>query len=141
MIKKLALGVLTVAVALVTAEESALAQMGGMGGMGGTSQQRPKRKLHKSKAPTLSPALNLLPGAAQSFEGQFLLRQIPQEQALRNYQQTAGSLDKLQREITDQDNQIKSGLGKKTGHRTQYMSYGGYYSLGGGGGGGGRSRR
>jgi hypothetical protein len=83
----------------------------------------------------LSPALNLLPGAAQSFEGQFLLRQLPQEQALRNFRQTERSLDRLQQEVTDQDNQIQTGLKKTTGHRTQFMNYGGYYSLGRGGGG------
>lgn len=90
---------------------------------------RPKRKLSKSRAPALSPALNLLPGAAQSFEGQFLLRQLPQEQALKQYQKTGAALDTLQHEITQNENQIKTGL-KSTGHRTQFMNYGGYFSGG-----------
>ena len=100
-----------------------------------SNMSRPKRKLKKSKAPVLSPALNLLPEAATTFEGQFLLRQLPQEQAQRNNRQTEKSLDKLQDEISDQDNQIKTGLKKSTGHRTQFMSYGSYYALGGRGGG------
>lgn len=141
MIRKFGLGTLVVVLALIAVEDSAFAQMGGMPGMpamGGTQNARPKRNLKKSKAPVLSPALNLLPEAVTSFEGQFLLRQLPQEQALRNYQQTNRSLDKLQEEIVDQDNQIKTGLKKTTGHRTQFMSYGSYYALGGRIGGGRR---
>ncbi|HEY3967421.1 MAG TPA: hypothetical protein VGM05_22865 [Planctomycetaceae bacterium] len=137
MIKKLALGIFAAAFVLVAAEDSAFAQMGGipgmgggMGGMGGRTMSRPKRKLHKSKAPVLSPALNLLPEAATTFEGQFLLRQLPQEQALREYQQTSKSLDKLQTEITDTDNQIKTGLQKTSGHHVRFMDYGSYYSFG-----------
>lgn len=144
MTKKIVLGMFTVVLVVFAAEDSAFAQIGGMpsmpavGGVGGTQNARPKRNLKKSKAPVLSPALNLLPEAVTSFEGQFLLRQLPQEQALRNYQQTARSLDTLQQEIVDQDNQIKTGLKKTTGHSTKFMSYGSYYALSGRAGGGRR---
>lgn len=135
MIRNISLGMLTVALVLMATEDSALAQMGGAPtGGGGMPAGRPSRKLKKSAAPALSPALNLIPGAAASFEGQFLLRQLPQEQALRNYKQTANSLDRLQEEIVDQDNQIRTGLKKTTGHSTKFMNYGSYYALGGRGG-------
>jgi hypothetical protein len=139
-IKRLTWGIVTVAFVQFFADEAVFAQMGmpsipGMGGgMGGGTMTRPKRQLRKSRAPVLSPALNLLPGAAQSFEGQFLLRQLPQEQALKQYQQTGKALDTLQHEVVQTENQIKTGV-KSTGHRTQFMNYGGYYS-----GGRGRSR-
>jgi len=133
------LGMIAFAILLSVTETSIYAQVPGMsgvpsmGGMGG-NMGRPKRKLHKSKAPVLSPALNLLPGASQSFEGQFLMRQLPQEQALKSFQQTGKALDTLQQEITQNDNQIKTGI-RATGHRTSFMSYGNYYSFGGGRGG------
>jgi hypothetical protein len=135
-IKNFTWGILTAVLVLLSAGESAFAQVGGVGGGmgGGTNMQRPTRRLHKSRAPVLSPALNLVPGNAASFEGQFLLRQLPQEQALREYQRTGKTLDKLQDEVTDNENQVKSGV-KKTGHRTQFMSYGSYYSFSGGRGG------
>ena len=113
--------------------------MGGMGGgsMGGGSMGRPKRKLHKNKAPALSPALNMLPETNTTFEGQFLMRQLPQEAALQSFRQTEKSLDKLQTEITDTDNRVKSGI-KGSGHRTRFMSYGGYFAFPGAAGGGKR---
>lgn len=133
MIKRLTWGIVTVAFVQFFADEAVFAQMGmpamGGGGMGGGTMTRPQRKLRRSRAPALSPALNLLPGASQSFEGQFLMRQLPQEQALKQYQQTGKTLDTLQQEVTQNENQIKSGV-KSTGHRTQFMNYGGYYSGG-----------
>lgn len=133
MIKKLTLGIFTAVLVLFSAEESVFAQYGmpQMPGTGNSALARPKRKLKKSRAPVLSPSLNLLPEIATSFEGQFLMRQLPQEQALKSYQQTGKTLDKLQQEITDKDNDIKTGI-KSTGHRTQFMSYGSYYSFAGG---------
>jgi len=137
-ITKFTWGVLTAVLVLHFAGESTFAQYGGVGGsMGGQNLQRPKRILRKSRAPVLSPALNLVPGNAASFEGQFLLRQVPQEQAYREYQRTGRNIDKLQAELTESENQIRTG-NKKTGHQTQFMSYGGYYSFGGGRGGGRR---
>ena len=124
--QKLKLGMLALAIAIALTESSSFAQIGGIGGGIGGGTGRPKHKLHKSRAPALSPALNLIPGAAQSFEGQFLLRQLPQEQAIRNSQQTGKALDTLQREISQKDNQIRTGV-RSTGHRTQFMSYGSYY--------------
>ena len=132
----------------VFAEAAAFAQLGGggmggggMGGgaAGGGGMSRPKRKLHKNKSPALSPALNMVPGVATSFEGQFLMRSVPQEAALQNFRQTEKSLDRLQNEIVDTENQVKSGV-KGTGHRTAFMSYKGYYAFPGAAGGGGGRR-
>jgi len=124
------MGMMTVALVQFFAEESAFAQNYGMPsmqqGVGPNSTSRPKRKLRRSRAPALSPALNLLPGASQSFEGQFLMRQLPQEQALKQYQQTGNKLDSLQHELTESENEIRTGL-KTTGHKTQFMNYGGYF--------------
>ena len=76
MLKKLQWTALVGVAVLVAVEGLAVAQMGGMGGMGsGTNMQRPKRKLKKSRAPALSPALNLVDGAQTDFGAQFLLRQ------------------------------------------------------------------
>ena len=95
--------------------------------------QRPKRKLHKNRSPVLSPSLNLLPETSTTFEGQFLMRQLPQEQIYKNADDTRKASERLQGEIDQQENQIRSGL-SKTGHRTQFMNYGGYYQFGRGGG-------
>lgn len=121
--RNLKFGIIVIGIVMSLTESSATAQIGGVGGQ---NMQRPKRRLHKSSAPALSPALNLLPGAQSSFAGQFLLRQVPQEQALRQYQQTGKALDKLQQEVTQNENQIRTGV-KSTGHRTQFMNTGGYF--------------
>jgi hypothetical protein len=134
-IKHTKLGLLAIIALLVVADGSAFAQMGGMGGMGGMQMQRPKRRLHKARAPALSPNLNMVEGVPTSFEGQFLLRTQPQELALRQYGLIEKSLDKLQTEVTDTDNRVKSGI-KGTGHKTSFMNYGGYYSFPGGKSGG-----
>ncbi|MBS0261797.1 MAG: hypothetical protein JSS02_07555 [Planctomycetes bacterium] len=139
MCKKLQWTALLVASLLIAAEGLAVAQLGGIGGgmggggMGGGSMQRPKRKLKKSRAPALSPALNLVEGVPTSLEGQFLLRQQPQEEALRRFNQADKEFDKLQSEITATDNQLKTGI-KGTGHRTNFMSFGNYYKYPGNGG-------
>src|SRR5579872_3318909 len=114
---KFSMGTFALAAVLVVADDSAFAQVGGVGT---STMGRPKRRLHRSKAPVLSPALNLVPGAATSFGGQFLLRQLPQEQAIRQAQQTGKALDTLQTEIVQQDKNIRKGIGK-SGHRVRFM--------------------
>ena len=128
------LGTLAVVALLVLGETSAFAQMGmpampGMGGMGGASARRPQRKLKRNQAPVLSPALNMVPGVATSFEGQFLMRTVPQEQVNRNTSLFTNQIQGLQNKTMQQDAEIKSGIGK-TGHSSRFMNYGNYYSLG-----------
>jgi len=130
-------GTLAVVTLLVLSEASAFAQMGmpgmpGMGGMGGAQMRRPQRKLKRHQAPVLSPALNMVPGVATSFEGQFLMRALPQEQLNRNTYQFGRQIESLQNKTMQQDAEIKSGIGK-TGHSSRFMNYGNYYSLGAGG--------
>jgi hypothetical protein len=132
---KLTLGLLVIAMIMGLTESSSFAQ--GMGAMGGGGRySRPKHRIHKPRAPALSPALNLLPEAATTFEGQFLLRQLPQEEAFRQYNLTGKALDRLQSEMTETENQVRTGV-SPTGHSTQFMNYGSYYSFSGGRGGGG----
>ena len=121
----------------VLSEAPAFAQYG-MGGMGGGMTRRPSHprrsnKLRRNSSPVLSPALNLLPGASTTFEGQFLMRQLPQEKLNRSVDQNNRQFDNLQNKINQQESEIKSGLGK-TGHSSRFMNYGGYYSMGGSGG-------
>jgi hypothetical protein len=131
---------------VILAEAPAFAQgmpgMGG-GGMGGGNMRRPthKRKtLRKNSSPVLSPALNMIPGASTTFEGQFLMRTLPNEKLNRSVDQNTKMFDNVQNQINKQESEIKSGIGK-TGHSSRFMNYGGYYSMGGGGGGsGGRGR-
>ena len=134
---RLTLGTLVVVALLVLSEVSASAQMGmpgmpGMGGMGGAQTRRPQRKLKRNSSPVLSPALNMVPGVATSFEGQFLMRTLPQEQVNRNTYQFGKQIEGLQNKTLQQDAQIKSGIGK-TGHSSRFMNYGNYYSSGAGG--------
>lgn len=134
---RLTIGTLALAAILVLSDGPAFAQMGGMGmpsmgGMGGS--QRPKRRLHRNQSPALSPALNMVPGASTTFEGQFLMRTLPMEQYNRTTAQTGRALEGMQNRIDQQETQIKSGIGK-TGHSAAFMNYHGYYSLGKGGGG------
>ena len=122
---------------LMFAEGSAMAQMGtpsvpGMGGIGGQSS-RPRRKLKRNQSPALSPALNMVPGVATSFEGQFLLRTLPHEQSIRSTAQFNRQIQGLQNQATEQEAEIKSGI-SKTGHSSRFMYYGSYYSFGGAGG-------
>jgi hypothetical protein len=122
---------------LVLSEAPAFAQYGmpSMGGGGMMSRpSRPRRgsKLHRNSSPVLSPALNLLPGASTTFEGQFLMRQLPQEKLNRSVDQANRQFDNLQNKINQQESEIKSGLGK-TGHSSRFFNYGGYYSMGSGG--------
>lgn len=133
---KFSVQMLALAIVLTMSADLALAQVGGVGATGTSTMGRPKRKLHKSRAPVLSPALNMVPGVPTSFEGQFLLRTLPQEQAIRSAQQTGKALDTLQTEIVQQDKNIKKGIGK-SGHRVRFMDYSGYF---GAAGGAGRSR-
>jgi hypothetical protein len=135
---KWTLGALAVVALLVLSEASAFAQVGmpampGMGGMGGAQMKRPQRKLKRNSSPVLSPALNMVPGVATSFEGQFLMRTLPQEQINRNTSQFSKQIQGLQNKTMQQDAEIKSGIGK-TGHSSRFMNYGSYYSFGGAGG-------
>jgi hypothetical protein len=133
---RLTLGTLIVVTILVLSEVSAFAQMGmpsmpGMGGVGGGTARRPQRKLKRNSSPVLSPALNMVPGVATSFEGQFLMRTLPQEQVNRNTSQFGKQIESLQNKTMQQDAEIKSGIGK-TGHSSRFMNYGNYYSSGAG---------
>lgn len=108
----------------------AVAQTGipSVGGMGAMQQTRPHRKLHRNRSPALSPALNLVPGVVNSFEGQFLMRQLPQEQALRSQSQALRRFESVEGQLRVQDVQIRTGLGK-SGHVAGYLTYGRYYQL------------
>jgi hypothetical protein len=135
---KLTLGTIAVIAALLLSEASVFAQAGmpampGMGGMGGAQTARPRRKLRRNQSAALSPALNMIPGVATSFEGQFLLRTIPQEQVNRNTATFSRQIEGLQNKTVEQEAEIKSGIGK-TGHPARFMNYGSYYSFGGAGG-------
>jgi hypothetical protein len=72
----------------------------------------------------------MVPGAVTSFEGQFLLRTIPQEQVNRSTQQFNRQIQGLQNQVTQQETEIRSGIGK-TGHSSRFMNYGSYYTMGG----------
>jgi len=138
---KLTLGTLLVTAALVMGETSAFAQTGmpampGAGGMGGAQTTRPRRKLRRNQSPVLSPSLNLVSGVPTSFEGQFLMRTLPQEQVNRNTVQFQRQIQGLQDKTTEQDVEIRSGVGK-SGHPARFLNYGNYYSLGRTGGRGG----
>lgn len=133
------LGTLAILAALMGVETASVAQNGvpAPGGTGGTGS-RPRRKLHKNNNPALSPALNLVPGVAGSFGGQFLLRQVPQEQFQQANVQASKNFERLENQLGEQQRQIQTGIGK-TGHTVSFLNYGRYYrngSLGGGGGGG-----
>ena len=136
------LGTLAVFAALIWAETPVAAQNGvpPVGAAGGATTSRPRRRLHKSNSPALSPALNLLPEISTTFAGQFLMRQLPQEQFLKANAQATRNFERLENQLGEQELQIKTGLGK-TGHSVSYLNYGRYYQAGGvgsGAGGGGR---
>ena len=125
---KLKLVVAGLVVVFVLSEAPAFAQMpnGGMGGGGA-----PRRKLKKNSTPALSPALNMVPGVATSFEGQFLMRTIPQEKAIAFSSQTSGQIQGLQNQLSQTQTDIKTKLGT-TGHTSSFMNYKGYYQSSGG---------
>ena len=139
------LGILTVFAALIWAETPVAAQNGvpAIGGIGGAGLSRPRRRLQREKSPVLSPALNLLPGVSTTFAGQFLMRQLPQEQFLKSNAQATKNFERLENQLGEQELQIKTGLGK-SGHAVSYLNYGRYYQMGAAGGsgavGGGRRR-
>src|SRR5262245_25645365 len=108
---KPALGIVVVIAALVMSEMSAPAQpempaMPGVGGMGGAPTARPRRKLRRNQSPVLSPSLNLVSGVPTSFEGQFLMRTVPQEQVNRNTAQFQRQIQGLQDKTTQQEVEI-----------------------------------
>lgn len=135
------LGILTLFAALIGFETPVFAQFGppAVGGAG-AAQSRPRRKLHKNTSPALSPALNLVPGVVGSLGGQFLLRQVPQEQFQAANVQATKNFERIENQLGEQQRQIQTGIGK-TGHAVSYLNYGRYYQKGIGGsaaGGGGR---
>jgi hypothetical protein len=117
-------------VVFVFSESPAFAQMGGMGG----GMNAPRRKLKRNNSPALSPALNMVPGVATSFEGQFLMRTIPQEKAINFTSQTDRQLQGLQNQLSQTQADIRTGVDKTTGHSSSFMNYKGYYQMRGGGG-------
>lgn len=136
------LGILALFAALIGFETPVFGQFGApaVGGVGGAAQSRPRRKLHKNNSPALSPALNLVPGVVGSLGGQFLLRQVPQEQFQAANVQATKNFERIENQIGEQQRQIQTGIGK-TGHAVSYLNYGRYYQKGIGGtaaGGGGR---
>jgi hypothetical protein len=122
-------------VLFAAAPASAQIGMPNMNGMGGLQSARPQRKLHRNTTPALSPALNMIPGAANSFGGQFLLRTVPQEQAIRANTLATRNFDRLDSQLKVQEAEIRGGL-SKTGHTVGFMNYGRYYHMSGIGGGG-----
>ncbi|MGQ0633634.1 MAG: hypothetical protein ACT4QC_03410 [Planctomycetaceae bacterium] len=140
---------LLVAVAVVLAENSAFAQFGGggvgsIGGVGGLGGGSPQRRttgpptLRRNRSPVLSPALNLLPGINNTFEGQALLRMVPQEQFYNNVQRNDTTFQGVERQIganrqaINDLSTIQSGL-STTGKSVRFMNTGSYYPSRGGG--------
>lgn len=122
------LGALALFAALIGIETPLLAQTG-VAGPVGPAQSRPRRRLHRNSSPALSPALNLVPGVSGSFGGQFLLRQVPQEQFLKANAQATRNFERIDNQLGQQEQQIQIGLGK-TGHTVSYLNYGRYYQTG-----------
>jgi hypothetical protein len=124
--RRVILGTLIVIAALTT---SGFAQTAVPGIGIGQTGSRPRRRLARNTAPALSPALNLVPGANTSFEGQFLLRQLPQEEFNRATTSFGRQIEGLQNKIRQNEVEIKTGIGK-TGHSATFLNYGNYYSFG-----------
>lgn len=92
----------------------------------------------RSATPVLSPALNMLPGAANNFSGQFLLRTQPFEAIQQQGQNFDRQLGALQQDFratnSGQGNMnsgdafmpIRSGL-TPTGHSAGFLNTGTYY--------------
>jgi hypothetical protein len=133
--KKIALGILTVAAAGLLFDSVVFAQgarpyQPQYGGWSPGNIRTPNaggRQLRRNNTPSLSPYLNLLPEAAGTIEGQYLLRTVPQQEFTRSQEQTQRALGGLQSEINTQQRQITSGL-STTGHRTSFMNLGSFYS-------------
>lgn len=140
---KLKLVLVGLVVGFVLSETPAFAQ--GMPNMGGGMAGPPRRKLKKNSTPALSPALNMVPGVSTSFEGQFLMRTVPQERADRFQQQVGRQTDNFQNQLNAQgaiigrqdarlkDVEIRTGLAKAN-PAASFMNYRGYYQLRSGGG-------
>jgi hypothetical protein len=87
---------------------------------------RSSRRLRRNPTPPLSPYLNLIPGAANSFTGQYLLRTQPFEQIQQQEEATYQQLQGIQRRLNVQEQAIRTGL-TPTGKRTSFMNLGGYF--------------
>ena len=127
---KLKLFLVGFVIVFVLSETPVFAQ--GMPNMGGGMSGPPRRKLKKNSTPALSPALNMVPGVSTSFEGQFLMRTIPQEKFNAFSSQTDRQMQGLKNELKQTETEIRSGMGK-TGHSSSFMNYKGYYQMRGGG--------
>jgi hypothetical protein len=92
---------------------------------GGASRTR-GRQLRRNSSPVLSPYLNQVPGITNTFEGQLLMRTMPQIEAQRNMQKLQRSVETLDERVTQQEEAIQSGIGA-TGHTTSFMNYGRYF--------------
>ncbi len=128
---KLKLVLVGLVVVFVLSETPTFAQ--GMPNMGGGMAGPPRRKLKKNSTPALSPALNMVPGVSTSFEGQFLMRTVPQEKFNAFSSQTGRQIEGLQNQLTKTETEIRTGMGK-TGHSSSFMNYKGYYQMRSGGG-------
>jgi hypothetical protein len=96
-------------------------------GAGGVSTPPARgRQLRRNQSPTLSPYLNLVPDTVNTFEGQYLLRAVPQQEFTRQQEQTQRALDNIQGQVNTQRMQITSGL-STTGHSTSFMNLGSFY--------------
>lgn len=104
----------------------------GAGGLGSRNRPGP------NQSPALSNYLNLLPGAADSFAGQYLLRTMPFDQANIDRSNFSGEISSLQNEVGRIENSplsgstgdpivpISSGL-STTGHPVGFLSTGNYF--------------
>jgi len=135
--KKIALGILAAAAFGLTVDSVVFAQgarpyQPQFGGWSPGNIRTPNaggRQLRRNNTPSLSPYLNLLPEAAGTIEGQYLLRTVPQQEFTRAQEQTQQALGGLQSEINTQQRQITTGL-STTGHRTSFMNLGSFYGGG-----------
>lgn len=93
---------------------------------------RSRSRLRRNQSPVLSPYLNLVPGAVDTFTGQYLLRTVPHQQFAKATEELNQSVQGLQDQIDQQQTQLQSSI-TATGHRTSFLSYGKYYSFSGAG--------
>lgn len=113
---------------ILTLTTSGYAQIGAPGIGIGQTGSAPRRRLTRNRAPALSPALNLVPGVSTSFEGQFLLRQVPQEEFNKTRAEFGRQIVGLQNRIQQNEVEINTGL-SKSGHSTRFLNYASYYSF------------
>lgn len=114
-----------------------MARIPGMNRTGPTLSSRAAfNRPTRSNSPVLSPYLNLLPGATDTFGGQYLLRTQVFERAARQENLIENQIQNLQRSSRDTVEAldglgaplqpIQSGL-TTTGHRVGFLSTGSYF--------------